>query len=126
MSFSIILHTLINSKNMFTILLIIDTDNKNTMMLCPFIGPKMFCAGPNFLSQPKNLFTHCTSYKHFVLDKKWFAFSKIGFCAGTKVLEKALHEVKCLGWLKQFGPAQIILGPVKGQGIRGNKNMNYT
>ena len=102
---------------MFTILLIIDTDNKNTMMLCPFIGPKMFCAGPNFLSQPKNLFTHCTSYKHFVLDKKWFAFSKIGFCAGTKVFEEALDAVKFLGWLKKFGTAQNILGPVKGPGI---------
>ena len=25
-----------------------------TYMPCPFTGPKMFCAGPNFLSQPKN------------------------------------------------------------------------
>ena len=25
------------------------------LMPCPFTGPKMFCAGPNFLSQPKNL-----------------------------------------------------------------------
>ena len=24
----------------------------------PNTGPKMFCAGPNFLSQPKNLFTY--------------------------------------------------------------------
>ena len=23
------------------------------LMPCPFTGPKMFCAGPNFLSQPK-------------------------------------------------------------------------
>ena len=26
-----------------------------TLMPCPFTGPKMFCACPNFLSQPKNL-----------------------------------------------------------------------
>ena len=42
-----------------------------------------------------------------------FAFSKIGFCAGTKVFD----AVKFLGWLKKFGLAQNILGPVKGPGI---------
>ena len=31
---------------------------KYILMLCPFTGPKMFCAGPNVLSQPKNLFTY--------------------------------------------------------------------
>ena len=31
-------------------------------MPCPFTGPKMFCAGPNFLSQPNNLFTHCQTF----------------------------------------------------------------
>ena len=50
--------------------------------------------------------------------KRWFAFSKIGFCAGTKVFEEALNEVKFLDWLKTFGPAQNISGPVKGQGIK--------
>jgi hypothetical protein len=29
----------------------------------------------------------------------------------------ALNEVKLFGWLKKFGPAQNVLGPVKGQGI---------
>ena len=46
------------------------------------------------------------------------AFSKIGFCAGTKVFEEALNAFKFLGWLKKFGPAQNILGPVRGQGMR--------
>ena len=50
--------------------------------------------------------------------KRWFAFSKIGFCAGTKGFEEALNAVKFLGWLKKFGPPQNILGPVKGQGNR--------
>ena len=50
--------------------------------------------------------------------KKLFAFSKIGFCAGTKVFEEALNAVKFLGCFKKFGSAQNILGPVKGQGIR--------
>ena len=50
-------------------------------------------------------------------NKRWFAFSKIGFCAGTKVFEEALNAIKFLDWLKTFGPAQNILGLVKGQGI---------
>ena len=51
-------------------------------------------------------------------QKQWFAFSKIGFCAGTKVFEEALNAVKFLGWLKKFGLAKNNLGPVKGEGIR--------
>ena len=42
----------------------------NVLMPCPFTGPKMFWAGPNFLCQTKNLFTYCGSHKHFVPDKK--------------------------------------------------------
>ena len=49
--------------------------------------------------------------------KRWFAFSKIGFCAGTKGFEEALNAVKFWGWLKKFGQAQNIFRPVKGQGI---------
>ena len=37
---------------------------------CPFTGPKMFWAGPNFLCQNKKLFTYCGSHKNFVPDKK--------------------------------------------------------
>ena len=44
-------------------------------------------------------------------------YEDIGFCAGTKDFEEALNAVKYLGWFKKFGPAQNILGPVKGQGI---------
>ena len=39
-------------------------------MPCPFTGPKMFWAGPNFLCQTKNSFIYCGSHKHFVPDKK--------------------------------------------------------
>ena len=35
----------------------------------------------------------------------------------TKINEEALDAVKFFGWLKKFGPAQNIFGPVKGQGI---------
>ena len=41
------------------------------------------------------------------------------FGAGTKVFEEALNAVKFLGWLKKFGSAQNILGPAKGEGIKG-------
>ena len=86
-------------------------------MPCPFTGPKMFCAGPNVLCLTKNLFTYCGSQKNFVPDQRWFAFSKIGFCASTKIFEEALNAFKFLGRHKTFGPAQNILGPVKGQGM---------
>ena len=42
---------------------------------------------------------------------------KLGFCTSTKFFEKALNAVKFLDYLKKFGPAQNILGSVRGQGI---------
>ena len=39
-------------------------------MPCPFTGPKMFCAGPNFLSQPKNLTAFSATSKTFVPAQK--------------------------------------------------------
>ena len=39
-------------------------------MPCPFIGPKMFCVNPNFLSQPKNLTAFSVSTKTFVPAQK--------------------------------------------------------
>ena len=38
------------------------------------------------------------------------------FGAGTKVFEEALNAITFLDWLKKYGPAQNILGPVEGQG----------
>ena len=49
-------------------------------MPCPFTGPKMFWAGPKFFARQKDA----------------LQFSKIGFCAGTKVFEEALNAVKFL------------------------------
>ena len=81
-------------------------------MPCPFTGPKMFCANPNFLCQTKKLITYCGSHKHFVPDKKDDLHSvKLVFVLA--VFEEALNAVKFLGWLKKFGLAQNILGPVK-------------
>ena len=42
-----------------------------------------------------------------------------------KVFEEARNAVKFLGWLKKFGPAQNILGPVKGQGMRLGRILNF-
>ena len=39
-------------------------------MPCPFTGPKMFCGGPNFSSQPKNLTAFSASPKTFVPAQK--------------------------------------------------------
>jgi hypothetical protein len=39
-------------------------------MLCPFTGPKIFCADRNFLSQPKNLNAFSASSKTFVPAQK--------------------------------------------------------
>jgi hypothetical protein len=39
-------------------------------MPCPFTGPKMFCADPNFLSQPKSLTAFSASTKTFVPAQK--------------------------------------------------------
>ena len=82
-------------------------------MPCPFTGPKNFCARPK-------IYLHIVAVTKILCQtKRQFAFSKIGFCAGNKVFEEALNTVKFFGCLQKFGPAQNILGPVKGQGIRG-------
>ena len=76
--------------------------------LMPF---QIFCVGPK-------IHLHIVPVTNILCQtKRWFAFSKIGFCASIKVFEEALNAVKFLGWLKKFGPAQNILRPVKGQGI---------
>ena len=79
--------------------------------------PKCFGLVQIFCARPK-IYLHIAAVTNILCQtKRWFAFSKIGFCAGTKVFEEALNAVKFLGWQKKFGPAQKVLGPVKGQGI---------
>ena len=66
------------------------------LMPCPFTGPKIFCARPK-------IYLHIVAVTNILCQTKiWFAFSKIGFCAGTKVFEEALNAVKF------FEPAQKI------------------
>ena len=66
--------------------------------------------------------------KFFVLEQKFIYIlcQSQTFCARQKddlhsvklVFEEALNALKFLGCLKKIGPAQNILRPVKGQGIR--------
>jgi hypothetical protein len=71
-----------------------------------------------------------------VLDQKfiYILWQTQKFCARQKddlhsvklVFEEALNAVKCLGWHETFGPAQNILGPVKGQGISYSLDRKYS
>ena len=86
-------------------------------MPCPFTGPKMFCAGPNFLSQPKKLTAFSASYAlSFYRSQNVLCLSKFfepaqkficilcqsqTFCARQK---DDLHSVKLV-----FVPAQKFL-----------------
>jgi hypothetical protein len=55
-------------------------------MPCPFIGRKMFCTDPNFLSQPKHLTEFSASSKTFVLAQKPTLLNANHFLSGTKCL----------------------------------------
>ena len=76
--------------------------HKLVLMPCPLTGPKMFWPGPDFCDRPK-IYLHIVAVTNTLcLTKKLFAFSKIGFFAGTQYLEEALNEIKFLEWLKTF------------------------
>ena len=96
-------------------------------MLCPSTGPKLFwadyylqgwpkCFGPD----QKLIYILYQSQTFFATPKVTYVlpFSKFGFCAGIKLFEEAQNTIKFLDWLKQFGLAQNILGPVEGQRIK--------
>ena len=75
------------------------------LMPCPFTCPKMFWVGQNVLCQIKDLVTFCARQKDNLHSVK------------LVFVVARLIAVKLFGWLKKFGAAQNILGPVKGQGI---------
>ena len=86
-----------NISNFINIIKLKTTEIQTFLMPCPFTGPKMFCAGPNILGQPKNLTAFSASSKTFVPSQK-------------TILLDANH---LFVWHKKIGPAQNILGPVK-------------
>ena len=91
--------------------------NLTALMPCSFTGPKMFCAGPNFWSQPKNLPAFSASSKTFVPAQKLILLNANHHFVWHKMPQ---YVDKFLVWRKKNGPAQNILGPVKGQGINEN------
>ena len=57
-------------------------------MPCPFTGHKMFCANPNFMSQPQNLTAFSASSKTFVPAQKTnFTEYKSSFCLAQNVCD---------------------------------------
>ena len=58
------------------------------LLPCPFIGPKMFCAGPKLFSQPKYLTAFSASSKLFCQHKNQFYWMQIIFLSGTKNLDQ--------------------------------------
>ena len=62
-----------------------------------FVPVQIFCVGPKF-------FLHIMPVTNILYQtKRWFAFSKIGFCAGTNVFEEALFKCSQI-----LGPDQKI------------------
>jgi hypothetical protein len=72
-------------------------------MPCPFIGPKMFRAGPNFFSNPKSLFTYFASHKHFVPDKKMICIQQNCFLCQHKCSQIFGLAQKIWTGTKHFG-----------------------
>jgi hypothetical protein len=60
----------------------------------------------------------CQSQTFCARQKDDLHTAKLFFVPAQNIFEEALNAVIFLGWLKKFGPAKNILGPVKGQGIR--------
>ena len=78
------------------------------LMPCPFTGPKMFCSGPNILTQPWNLTVHSLPPKKLLCQhKKQFYWIQIIFLTGTKCLWLPQYENKFLVRHKKFEPAHF-------------------
>ena len=91
---------------------------KRWLMPCPITGPKMFCAGPIFSASPK-IWLHLVPIQKLLRrHKKQFYWMQIIDLSCTKCLWLLQYVDKLLVWHKRFGPAQNILGPVKGQSIK--------
>ena len=77
------------------------------------LGLKIFFGLIQFFYARPKIYIHIVAVTKILCQtKRWFAFSKIGLCAGTTVFWEALNAVKLLGWLKKFGTAQNLLGSV--------------
>ena len=80
---------------------------------CPSTGPKIFCAGTNFLRWKKNWIESSAAPKSFIPAQK------LNLSNGNHLLvcqKKFGAAIIRKSWHKKFGPAQNILGPVEGRG----------
>jgi hypothetical protein len=79
------------------------------LLPCPFTGCKMCCAGPNFMSQPKNLTTFSVSSKTFVSAQKPILLNANHLFVWHKMFVMAQYLNKFLFRHKKlFGLAQRI------------------
>ena len=75
-------------------------------MPCPFTGPKMFWAGPKFLSHPKHLTAFSAFSKTFVPAQKTILLNANPLCVGHKIFVTATCLV-LLQVTKYFGLVNI-------------------
>ena len=78
-------------------------------MPCPFTGPKMFCASPNFWVSPKIWLHLVPLQKLLCRHKKQLYWMQIIFLADKKCLWLPQYVNRFLVWHKTFWPAQNIL-----------------
>ena len=79
------------------------SSQQQALMPRPFTGPKMFCADPNFFSQPKNLTAFSAYSKPLCRHKKQFYRMQIIFLSCTKYLWLWQYVNKFLARHKKFG-----------------------
>ena len=91
--------------------------SQGRLMPCPFTGPKCFGLVQIFWASPKIWLHLVPLQKCLCWHKKQFYWMQIICLSGTKYLWLPQYVNEFLVWHKKFGPAQNILGPVKGQVI---------
>ena len=74
-------------------------------MPCPFTGPKMFCADPNFLSQPHNLTAFSAPSKTFCAGTETnFTECTSSFCLAQNVCDWQNLEINFWSDPKSLDP----------------------
>ena len=101
-------------------------NRKLELLPCPFLQvPKCFVPVQIFWARPKIRLHLVLLQKLLCQHKNQFYWMQIIFLSSTKCLWLPQYVNKFLVWYKKFGPAQNILGPVKGQGINAVKFLGW-
>ena len=72
------------------------------LMPCPSTSPKKFWSFLYFCARPKIDLCIVLVINLLCQTKRWFTFSKFGFCASTKFFEPALNAIQFLVYSKTF------------------------